>query len=114
MRRLDISDYEVADADLDVAEPHTYHTRWALGEVLLAQSQGHTAMSLLEHEDLVRKIRDHEGDIILLEEAEYLKIRAAFDKIEGFSRYDVEMVRRVVNAEEVAVVEEEVPEAADN
>jgi hypothetical protein len=105
MRRIELASYKVSETGAPDAEEHDYDVRWSLGEVLLARDQGLTARQLLENHDLFRKLRDHPQDTILLEEAEYQRLRQAVEQITGYSRFDVEMVRRVLEAPEVEVQE---------
>jgi Uri superfamily endonuclease len=45
-----------------------------------------------------------------MEEEEYRKLRQAFETIEGFTKSDMELVRRVLEAEEIEVEESEAKE----
>lgn len=106
MRKLDLADYSVemlSPGGGNVQEP--YQVRWSILGVLFSQ-RNLAAHELLQLDDLGRKVMNHpNGDAILLEEADYQKIRKAFEAFQGFSRMDVELVRRVLNAPEVEVEE---------
>lgn len=107
MRKIDISSYTVTDvvqpSGEEVANP--YDVRYSIREVLLARDQGMTARQLLSADDLSRKIKDWPDDTLLLEESEYQVLQQAFERMTGYGKYDVELVRRVLNAEEVQVQE---------
>ncbi len=111
MRKLNLASYEFSETNEPNAEVHDYDVRWSMGEVLLARDQGLTARQLLENNDLYRKLRDWPEDTILLEEAEYDALAQSFNSVTGFGKSDVEMVRRVLGAEEVEV-EEKSPNGA--
>jgi len=63
------------------------------------------AVQVLERNLIAEKILKAEKEI-LLEEADYQKLKEIFDKFTGFGRNEVEMVKRVLEAEEVKVKEE--------
>ena len=52
---------------------------------------------LVRQNMLAMKI-EQADDFVLLEEAEYERVKAAIDSFKGFSRPDVELVRRVTEA----------------
>ena len=45
--------------------------------------------------------------VILVEEEDYRKLRQAFETIEGFTKNDMELVKRVLEAEEIEVEEKD-------
>lgn len=53
---------------------------------------------------LADKIADA-GDEVLLEDAEYHKIKTAFETIKGFGKIHIEMLNRVFEAQEIKVEE---------
>ena len=105
MRKLELTSYKVSETGDPGAEVHDYDVRWSVGEVLLCKDQGLSARELLASDDLFRKIRDWPEDTILLEEAEYQRLKQAFERLTGYQRFDVEMVRRVLDCPEVEVQE---------
>lgn len=105
MRKLNLAPYQIVNPLEPDAEPDTYDLRNSMGEVLLAADQNLSASQLLANHDLFRKLRDHPEDTILLEEAEYAVVLQAFETVSGFTKNDVEMVDRVLNAESVEVQE---------
>lgn len=63
-----------------------------------------SGIELLERDDLARKVKDCDG-VLLLEEPEWLKLKTTAESTTGFGRPDVELIRRIMNAEEVEVEE---------
>lgn len=61
-------------------------------------------IELLLQDKLANKIEKAKKEI-LLEESDYLKIKIAFETITGYTRNDVELVQRILDAEEVEVME---------
>jgi hypothetical protein len=109
MRKLDVSDYpcEVLRATPEnpegvlITEP--YEVKKSIVGVMFSQERL-DAHELLERDDLAKKVLSSNG-FILLEEAEYIRIKAAFEAFRGFRRIDVDLVRRVMNAPEIKVRE---------
>jgi hypothetical protein len=83
----------------------TYGVKQSLLTLLFHQELRIDAKDLLKRDDLARKIDSCQEDFILLEEAEYTMIRAAVETIHGFDRNDVQLVRRILEAETVEVQE---------
>jgi hypothetical protein len=101
MRKIDVTDYIVSIN----GEGQPYPMREALAEVLFHPALKIQALDLLKRDDLARKILDTEPPDLLLEEAEYSLIRAAVDKVDTFTRNDVEFVKRVTSAPTIEVKE---------
>ena len=55
--------------------------------------------------DLIAKKIDSAEEHILLENAEYQKLLHAFETVKGFGKSEVELVKRVFNAEDIIVKE---------
>lgn len=75
-----------------------YNVRDSLIEILFNPELGLTAKLLLERDDLARKIKDSPGDEILLEDAEYDKVKAAVEALHGLNHNDVQFVKRILEA----------------
>lgn len=101
MKKILISDYAISQDGKDLSYP----MREALAEVLFHPNLKIVALDLLKRDDLARKIQSYDSDDLLLEEAEYALVKAAVDKVDSFTRNDVEFVKRVLDAETVEVVE---------
>ena len=105
MRKIDVSSYPI-EVKLPSGEMNTvqYDVKEMLVGVLLHGSLGLTGKEIYKRSPIADKISKAEGEL-LLEEDEYNKIHSAVDTIKGFGMNDREMVRRVIEAEEVAVTE---------
>lgn len=101
MKKIPVIDYTVSINGQD----QTYPMREALAEVLFHPAIKIVALELLKRDDLARKILACEDEFLLLEDAEYGKVKEAVSRVDTFTRNDVEFVRRVLNAETVEVVE---------
>jgi hypothetical protein len=101
VRKILISDYKVIQDGKELPYP----MREALAEVLFHPDLKLRALDLLKRDDLARKILNQSESHILLEDSEYSLIKSAVDVVQGFTRNDVEFVRRVLNAESVEVME---------
>lgn len=104
MKKITVSDYTVEQD----GESLTYPVREALAEVLFHPELKLRAMELLNRDDLARKILSYPEDDMLFEESEYALIKNAVEIVQGFTRNDVEFVRRVLEARTVDVVAKEV------
>jgi len=62
------------------------------------------AVELLQRDEIARKIRDS-TDEVLIEDAEFGILKSSFDIIKGLTQNDVELVKRVFNADQVEVIE---------
>lgn len=69
-------------------------------------SLGLSGRELLNRYYLSEKI-ESAGNSVLLENSEYAIIESAFEKVKGFSQNDVELVKRVLEAEIVEIKEVE-------
>jgi hypothetical protein len=54
----------------------------------------------IEHDRIARKV-EAAGDEVVLEEAEYAKIKTAVDLFKGYDRKDLEFIHRVRDAPEI-------------
>ena len=83
--------------------------------VLMSQHLVRPPMDYLKAADLADRIRKTKDKFILLDEAEWESLKSAFEKWPrstqqgpiGFGQHEVELVRRVMEPEEVAVKEKE-------
>lgn len=105
MRKLNMTPYPVPVVDADGKEDQApYSVRQSLRLMLLHPQLNLGAEELLVNGDLSDKLRDG-PDVILLEEDEYARLMQALSKIKGFRANDIELIRRVKNAEKVDVQE---------
>lgn len=106
MRKLDIKEYTVKGRNQEgqiIDAP--YDVRASLVSILFHPDLRLEAKELLERDKLANKINDWKDGHLLLEETEYEKVKGALGIIKGFSRNDVEFVRRVLEAETAEVAE---------
>ncbi len=101
MKKIPVTDYMISQDGKELPYP----VREALAEVLFHPAIKIMALELLKRDDLARKILACEDEFLLLEDAEYAKVKDAVNKVDSFTRNDVEFVNRVLNAETVEVVE---------
>jgi len=101
MKKILVTDYVVSFNGQD----QRYPMGEALAEVIFHPALKIVALDLLKRDDLARKILACETPDLLLEESEYALVKDAVEKVDTYTRNDVEFVRRVMNAETVEVVE---------
>ncbi len=91
----------------------TFDMRQFLSEAALSPLMKLGGLRLLETHNLVNRIRQHEGDSLLVDEKEYKQLVAVTKIPEmagatmGFSANEVEMVRRILEAPDVDVKKKE-------
>jgi hypothetical protein len=116
MRKISLIPYKVADgqektvAGKDgvttvVKMPDVmYDIKGSLARVLFIPALQLDPRGLIENDRIARKIEDG-TDQILLEETEYERLKTAIETHKGYAREDLEMVQRVMDAEEITVKE---------
>ena len=112
MRKLNLKPYEIRAAiDLDTGEDvwAPYDVKRSIENVMMASgemtSQKLSMAELLRRADVARKIADCPEDFILIEENEFQYVKKGFDAFQGFSINEVELCRRIEDAETVEVTE---------
>lgn len=103
MKKINLKDYTVEIKTPNGIEVTDYEVKTSIIGLLFQPALGLTGVEVLEQNRLAEKILQHENDEILLENAEYDKIKQAVDVTKGFGRNDVELVRRIFEAEDVSV-----------
>ena len=112
MRKIDVANYmvKVPAADGNFA-PKPYNVKESMVSCLLHPVLKLNGRELLLRGKLATRIEEAEiikgNGHILVEEEDYRKLRQAFETIEGFTKSDMELVRRVLEAEEIEVKEKE-------
>ena len=118
MRKIELQNYmvKVLVAD-DKFEPKPYNVKESMVSCLLHPALKLTGRELLLRNKLATRIEEAEivegNGHILVEEEDYRKLRQAFETIEGFTKSDMELVRRVLEAEEIEVKEKELVEEGE-
>ena len=113
MRKIDVGNYMVKiPTTKGEFEPKPYNVKESMVSCLLHPALKLTGRELLLRGKLATRIEEApivEGNgHILVEEEDYRKLRQAFETIEGFTKSDMELVSRVLEAEEIEVKEKEV------
>ena len=113
MRKIELQNYMVnLPSPNGKFEPKPYNVKESMVSCLLHPALKLTGRELLLRGKLATRIEEApivEGNgHILVEEEDYRKLRQAFETIEGFTKSDMELVRRVLEAEEIDVEEKEV------
>lgn len=112
MRKIQLQNYMVklpaADGNF---EPKPYNVKESMVSCLLHPALKLTGRELLLRNKLASRIEEAEivegNGHILVEEDDYRKLKSAFETIEGFTKSDMELVRRVLEAEEIEVAEKD-------
>ncbi|MFH2095498.1 MAG: hypothetical protein ABIJ16_07330 [Bacteroidota bacterium] len=104
MRKINLKDYTVEVRMQQGVEQVNYEVKTSIVNLLFHPDLKLNAVALLEQNKLAEKILATEQEI-LLEEAEYGKVKQAVGVVTGLGKNDVELVKRVLEAEEISVVE---------
>ena len=98
MRKIDLSDYLVGDVPFQV--------RPSLVAILF-NGKGIDGRELIKRDTLATQIEKMEGDVLLLEDADYVKLVDGLNAtdLQPHGRNAVEFVRRVLDAPKVDVKE---------
>ena len=104
MRKINLKDYTVEVRTPQGVEQVNYEVKTSIINLLFHPDLKLNAVALLEQNKLAEKILATEHKI-MVEEAEYSKIKQAVNVITGLGKNDVELVQRVLWAEEISVVE---------
>ena len=110
MRKIQLENYmvQMRDEKGDMV-PKPYNVKESMVSCLLHPVLKLTGRELLLRGKLATQIEEAEikegKGFILVEEADYAKLKKAFETIEGFTKSDMELVRRVLEAEETDVEE---------
>ena len=112
MRKIQLENYMVkVPLEDGTFKPKPYNVKESLVNCFLHPALKLTGRELLLRNKLATRIEEAEivegNGHILVEEADYGKLRQAFETIEGFTKSDMELVRRVLEAEEIEVKESE-------
>jgi len=96
MRSISLLPYKVADGQ-------DYQVRKSLAFMMFVPALPLNARDTIEHDRIARKIETTAGDTLLLEDAEWQRLKKSTEAHTGFSRSDVELISRILNAPEVPV-----------
>ena len=104
MRKIDLSNYDVEVATKDGKQKIPYDVKGSMVDGMYHPELRLGSRELFENDRVAQKINSSD-EYVLLEEADYQKLKLAFDTIKGFRKEDVELVKRVLEAPEVEVKE---------
>ena len=104
MRKIDLSDYTIDMPTEQGLKPYPYSVKQSIELAMYHPDLRLNYKDLMDHDRIAQKIKQADG-FVLLEESEYGRVRLAFESIKGFRKEDVELVRRVMDAQEVDVKE---------
>lgn len=106
MRKLNLESYTVSVRDVNgTTKTMPYNFKESVIELMFHPNLKLSGKALLETNIIAEKIMKADKEI-LLEEADYQKIKSAVDGFNGFSKNEVELVRRVLECPEIKVKEE--------
>ena len=95
MKKINLENYDVTmQLDDGSLKTWTYQVKKSLIFCLFHPSLNLSAKELLEREKVASKIESANKEVIL-NDKEYKIIKNTFDKIRGFQKNDLELVRRV-------------------
>lgn len=100
MKTVNIVPYDMVVAsatETTVAQTQPYPIKDALVNILFAR-RDLKAREILQRDDIGRKILCSEGSL-LLEDAEFEVLKSAVETMDGFSRTDAELVRRILTVQ---------------
>lgn len=110
MRKLSLTNYTVKvkvpdqiNPGLSIDAEFPFNMKDNLIGVLFIPQLRLNSVELLKANVLGQKILACEGDEILLEDAEWLRLSTAIQAAQGFGRMEVEFCQRINEAEEVEV-----------
>lgn len=101
MRKINLTPYLVK---VDETNQEPYNIKQSIINILFHPDLRLSAKELLDNDKVSQKVEAAEGSV-LLEDAEYEKVKKAFDTVKGFGVNDIELINRVFNAEKIEVKE---------
>ncbi|MDD2777727.1 MAG: hypothetical protein PHI16_02365 [Methanocellales archaeon] len=105
MRKLDLSKYKISirdnDGNMKVVD---YFFKESVVEIMFHPDLKLSGRELLQNDIVAEKIEKSDNEV-LLEEDEYYKVKNAIDTYKGFSRNEVEMIKRINNCPKIEVKE---------
>ena len=99
MRELDLLDYKKSNG-----EP--YGVRKTLAIILFHPNQKIEAREAILRDKLCEKIEKSTGNMFLLEERDWEKLKQSVETLPYVGRDDIKLIERILNAQEVPVVKE--------
>ncbi len=105
MRKVNLKPYDVPLTGQDGKQKSVpYSVVNSLASLLFSPAVQITGRDILRQGALAKQIEDAEDEgEVLLEEEEYNRLKQAVEAFKGYGRSEVELVRRVLEAEKVEV-----------
>ena len=103
MKKINLQNYPISVSSPEGEKTMPFEVRKSIIELLFIPALRLNAMALMDQNKLAEKIKDAQEDFVLLEEEEYRRIQKSFTLFEGFDKHSVELVKRVLEAENVNV-----------
>ena len=101
MKRLDLKNYMFSVKNQQgINQLMTYDFKDILINILTHTSLGLNAPELLEINEVVEKIEKADKEVILADE-EYQKIINICKRFRGFSKHDIQLVKRIYNCPDI-------------
>lgn len=108
MRKVNLADYEVTKKALDPAHPEKfveyslpYQVKDTILNLMFTRELQLNSAELVKQNALALKIEACKEPVILLENAEWERLKKAIEVFKGFHRDDTELVSRILEAEEL-------------
>ena len=105
MIKLNIKSYIVQVVTPKGQKALPYDVRKSITNVVLSPDQKLNMADLLRYSKITDRVEACEKDFILLEDADFQVIKQAFNKFMGFGQNEVELCRRIEEAQEIEVKE---------
>ena len=100
MRKIDITPYDATIIENGVSSIKPYEITLALINLMFSPELGLSARGFVEQDGIASKI-ERSGPELILEDREYKRLYKAVESFRGYNRNDVELIRRVMNAEKI-------------
>ena len=105
MRKIDVRNYTVTLGTADGQEiTEDFKVKESLEICLFHPQLNIDGREMMKRRKVLHKIEEAE-DFLLLEDDEWQKLKSAFETIKGMSKNELELVERVLEAEEIEVKE---------
>ena len=107
MRKINVEPYPIVMGALDGQEiTEDFKVRESLEICLFHPSLNLDGRELMKRRKILHKIEEADGTL-LLEDDEWEKLKQAFETITGFSKNELPLVERVLEAEQIEVKEKD-------
>ena len=107
MRKIHVEPYPIVMGALDGQEiTEDFKVRESLEICLFHPSLNLDGRELMKRRKILHKIEEADGTL-LLEDDEWEKLKQAFETITGFSKNELPLVERVLEAEQIEVKEKD-------